>query len=191
MVAHFQSQRQSGSFSFLRGHGCAFPGQALRGGFEVGGGKALGGFPEAFKFVIAAGFFRENVDDEVDVVEQDPLGLTITLYMRGVKAVALQAELDLIGDGLNLARIGAAADYEIVGEGARTFFELEDCDFFGLFFLAGSDGFGDLALGVGGLHAVWVVGSIFDCNRAASKFRWGTQIGSGGDARIARMVDNS
>jgi hypothetical protein len=40
-------------------------------------------------------------------------------------------DLDFVGDGLNLAGVGAAADYEKVGEG-REFTKVENLDIFRL-----------------------------------------------------------
>ena len=131
-----------------------FLGGAAGWGFQFGGFEAFGGFPEALEFVVAAGLFGEDVDYEVYVIEQDPFGLAVAFRVCGVKAGALQAEFDFVGDGLDLARIGAAADNEVVGESSGTLFKLEDGDLFGLFFLTGGDGFGDLAAGFVGLHEI-------------------------------------
>ena len=55
-----------------------------------------------------------------------------------------QAIFDLVGNGLDLPRIGPAAHHKIVGECSRPFFQFQNGDFFCLLFLAGADGFGDL-----------------------------------------------
>jgi hypothetical protein len=48
--------------------------------------------------------------------------------------------MDLVGDGLNLAGIGAAQDYEVVGEG-RDFPQIQHPNVAGLFFFRGSHRF--------------------------------------------------
>ena len=73
------------------------------------------------------------MDHEVDVVEQDPLGLAIALDVGGVEAGFFQAKFDFVGDGLDLARVSSAADHEVIGESSGTFFEFQDGDFFGFF----------------------------------------------------------
>ena len=59
-----------------------------------------GGFAQPLNVVEGALFGEEDVDDEVDVVEQDPLAETLAFDGVGIGAeVALQAHLNLIGDG--------------------------------------------------------------------------------------------
>ena len=79
-----------GSLFSWRSHGRAFFCHPFGGGFQVGGFEALGGFPEALEFVVAAGFFGEDVHHEVYVVEQDPFGLAVAFGVCGVDAGALQ-----------------------------------------------------------------------------------------------------
>src|SRR5207245_4218986 len=143
------SSRRGNRVALLRG--------PLGRSFEVHGFKPLRGFPEALEFVIPTGLFGEDVDDEVDVVQQHPLGLAVAFDVRRIETGPLQAELDFIGDRLDLPGIGSAANYKIVGESAGAFLQFEDRDFFGLLFLAGRNGFGALALGVGDLHESVVV----------------------------------
>lgn len=57
------------------------------------------------------------MDHEVAVVDQNPLGVFVTLQAGGVFAVALELLGDFVADGLDLARVGAGGDEEIVGEG--------------------------------------------------------------------------
>ncbi len=51
--------------------------------------------------------------------------------------VALEADLDLVGDGDVLALVGAVADEEVVGEAALGGVECEDADVFGFLVFAG------------------------------------------------------
>jgi hypothetical protein len=50
----------------------------------------------------------------------------------GLLAVPFQAQLDFIGDGLDLAGVGAAAQQEVVGEGSN-FAEVQDLNLASLF----------------------------------------------------------
>ena len=81
------------------------------------------------------------MDDEVDVVHEDPLGLAAAFDRVGVDAeVALEADFDLVRDGDVLALVGAVADEEVVGEAAFGWVEGEDANVFGFFVFAGSGG---------------------------------------------------
>jgi hypothetical protein len=107
----------------------------LRGDFDE-----LGAAPEAFEAVIFAGFGREDVDEEVAIVGEDPLGLFVAFDADGQFAgVLLELEADFIGDGLDLAGIGAGADDEEIGERCDAG-EIEDQDFGGLFRFGRADG---------------------------------------------------
>jgi hypothetical protein len=140
-----------GSLLFWSGNDSSLaPWRACR--FEVGGLEAFGGLPETLEFVVAAGVFGEDVDHEVDIIEQNPLRLAIAFGVGGVESGFFQAEFDFVGDGLDLAGIGAAADDEVIGESSGAFFEFEDSEIFGFFVLASGDGFGDLAAGFVGSH---------------------------------------
>ena len=137
----------------MRGGGRALFGGTTGRGLQVCRLEAAGGLPEALEIVVPAGVLGEDVNNEVDVIEQNPLGLVVALGVRGVEAeAALKTELDFVGNGLDLARVGAAAENEIVGEGAGVFVEFEDGDVFGFLVLGGGDGFDHLAAGFVNLH---------------------------------------
>jgi hypothetical protein len=107
-------------------------------GVEVGDADGGGGLAQALEAVEGALLGGEDVDDEVDVVHQDPLALAAAFDGVGVDAeVALEADLDLVGDGDVLALVGAVADEEVVGEAALGGVEGEDADVFGLLVFAG------------------------------------------------------
>jgi hypothetical protein len=79
------------------------------------------------------------VDDEVDVVHEDPLGLAAAFDGVGQSAeLTLEAEVDLVGDGDVLALVGAVADEEVVGEAAFGRVEGEDADVFSFLVFAGA-----------------------------------------------------
>ena len=62
---------------------------------------------------------REDVDDEVEVIEQDPLRALVALDVSRSHLDGLETFLDGIGNGMYLSRVGARADQEVVGEGTR------------------------------------------------------------------------
>jgi hypothetical protein len=76
------------------------------------------------------------VDQIIAVIQQNPFGVLISLDARRIFAQLLQLDLDFVGDGLNLAGVGTAADDEKVGEGGY-FAKVEDLDIFGLLRLGG------------------------------------------------------
>src|SRR5438105_12639878 len=73
--------------------------------------------PEPFEVVVAAHLIEEHVDDEVPVVEQDPLGVGAPLgAQRGGPSGRLDLGLDLLSDGEHLAPVGPTGDDEGVGD---------------------------------------------------------------------------
>ena len=58
----------------------------------------------------------EDVHDEIDIIQQHPLRPVVAFHIVRVVAVALEAQLDVVGDRLDLPRVGAGADQEIIGE---------------------------------------------------------------------------
>ena len=77
----------------------------------------LGLTPEALEIVQAAGFFLEDVDDEVAEVHQHPLGVVVPLQMEWQVPSPLKLGGNLVADGLGLARVCRGADDEVVGKG--------------------------------------------------------------------------
>src|SRR5262249_25652292 len=92
------------SSSLRRGRGGAF-GNAPDGGFQVSRFEALGRLPETLEFIVPARLFGEDVDNEIDIVEQDPFRLTVAFRMRRIKTLALQTQFDFVRDRLDLAWI--------------------------------------------------------------------------------------
>ena len=124
------------------------------GSLQVCGLEARGRLPQALEIVELARLLREDVDHEVHVVNEHPLGLVVAFDVRGAEASAFETEFDFVGNGLNLARVGTAAQNEIVGEGSGTLLHFENGKLLGFFFEAGLDGGGDLFFEFGFLHAV-------------------------------------
>ena len=111
------------------------------------------GGAQAFQAIIGAFFGQEDVDDEVDIVHQDPLALAAAFYRIGVGAVLpLQSKLDLIGDGHGLPVVGACADEEVVCETALGGIERENADIFRFLFIAGFGSRGKHLSGFDGRH---------------------------------------
>ena len=105
--------------------------------------------PEALEGIEPAGLLLEDVDDQVAVVEQHPLGAVVALDVQRTHPLAAQPLLDRVGDRLHLALAGAAADQEVVGEVAHLL-EVQDLEIDRLAILRGGDSFADPGGGVGG-----------------------------------------
>lgn len=89
------------------------------------------------------------MDYEINVVQQDPLGLLIALNVSGPEAGVRESLLYLIRDGLNLPGVATGADDEVIGKTARCLIQFEDGEVLGLLFLGGGNGIGDLLLQFG------------------------------------------
>ena len=87
----------------------------------------LGVAPEAFEVVVGAGFFLEDVDNEVAVVYQHPFAAVVAFYADRRFASAFELDVDLVANGLVLFGTGASADDEIVAE-AGNFAKIEHLD---------------------------------------------------------------
>src|SRR5678816_4155120 len=85
--------------------------------------ELLGSLPFALEIVKLAGLLRKNVYHEVDVVEQHPLRLLVALSVCRTHSLLFQTVFDLIGNCLNLPRIGPAAHHKIVRKGAGALFQ--------------------------------------------------------------------
>jgi len=78
------------------------------------------------------------MDNDVDVVEEYPLGLTAAFNGGCVEAeVLLEPVLDFVGDGDDLAIVGGRGDEEEVGESGVSWIEFENAGVFAFFVLAG------------------------------------------------------
>ena len=63
--------------------------------------NATRGAPQTFEIVKAARLLREDVNHEVDIIEQHPLGLLVSLRVSYAQAQTLEPLIDGIGDRLN------------------------------------------------------------------------------------------
>jgi hypothetical protein len=72
--------------------------------------------PQAFQVVILAGLRREYVNDKIAVVGQNPLGVVQPFHTERPLTDFLEALLHFLGNGLNLTRVGAGGDDEVVGK---------------------------------------------------------------------------
>lgn len=95
------------------------------------------------------------MDHEIDIVDQDPLGVVVALDIVGTDPHLFQAHFDLVRDGLHLPRIRSATQHKVVGK--RPFFHFQDAELFGLLFEAGLNGGGDLLLQFTLLHAIVIL----------------------------------
>src|ERR1051325_9922690 len=110
--------------------------------------------PQPLKIVISSRVFREYVHYEIHIIEQHPLRLLVTFNVSGAHSLCVESLRHFIADRLHLPRIASAANHRIIRECSRIFLELKNSDFFRLFFLAGLNGFSDLAFQVVFLHSV-------------------------------------
>lgn len=83
--------------------------------------------PETFQVVVGAGACQKNVDDEIAVVLENPLGVFVTFDADRELTLVLQLQVDFIADGLILPRAAAGTDQEVVGKGGD-FLKIEDND---------------------------------------------------------------
>ena len=74
--------------------------------------------PQSFKIVESPVFRREDVDDEVGIIHQDPLRLAVAFDMVRRASLFLQPQVDFVGNGLILRRGGPGTNDEAVSEGS-------------------------------------------------------------------------
>src|SRR5712691_10776439 len=87
---------------------------ARRGRFDLDRGHVV---PELLELVVPTRVRREDVQDDVEVVGEDPGPLLHPVYRaREEIQLVLQASVHLVPDGNRLARIPARGDDEVVGE---------------------------------------------------------------------------
>jgi len=73
--------------------------------------------PEPLEIVVGTGFLEKDMDDEVAVVHQDPLGVLIPFHADRQIPAVLELEVNFVRNGLVLPDIRTGADDEIIGEG--------------------------------------------------------------------------
>src|SRR6266516_8138663 len=73
----------------------------------VAAGHHRGVAPEALEVVVLALLLVEDVHDDVDEVQQDPVGLALALSPQRSRALHAAGALDLLVDGADLAIVGA------------------------------------------------------------------------------------
>src|SRR5687767_13687128 len=79
----------------------------------------LGGAPQAFEAVKGAAVAAEHMDDEVEVVAQNPFGSIDPFHQPGpLLELALQRLEHAVGNRADVPRVAAGADDEEIGEAA-------------------------------------------------------------------------
>ena len=81
------------------------------------------------------------MNHEVNVIQEHPVGLAVTLDVGGMDPGLPESLLYLIRDGLNLPRVATRADDEVISKRPGGLVHLQNGDVFGFF-------------GFGGLHCV-------------------------------------
>jgi hypothetical protein len=89
------------------------------------------------------------VDHEVHVIEQHPLRLPVAFHVRRLHPSVCKSLLYLIRDGLNLPRVAAGTNDEIVGKRPAVLPQLQNRDIGGFFGFAGLQGLEDALAGFG------------------------------------------
>ncbi len=72
--------------------------------------------PQALQLVVGAGRGIEDVDDDVSIVEQHPLGLLDALPAQRLALIETQPALDLVDQCLDLPRGGPGGNHEDIGD---------------------------------------------------------------------------
>ena len=75
------------------------------------------GVPEAFQVVVGALIRREDVDDDVAVIEQDPARFRFAFFSERLDPVLRDSLRDSVDYRLKLTDCLAAGEHEIIGEG--------------------------------------------------------------------------
>ena len=89
--------------------------------------------PEVLEAVVRALFLVEDVDDDIRVIDDDPVAHRVAVHRRGRDAVLFfQPLLDLARDGLEVRLRGAAANHEEIRE-VRYAAQIERNHILGLF----------------------------------------------------------
>ena len=74
--------------------------------------------PEALEIVIGARGFREDVDEKIAVIHEDPLSGIVAFNADRQFSCLFQAFFDVVADSVRLARVRNGANDEVVGEGS-------------------------------------------------------------------------
>ena len=89
--------------------------------------------PEAFEAVVFARLGIEDVHDEIDVIEQDPMRAFEAFDVPRLHAFFGEFVGDVIGNGAHLRVRGTGADHKVIRD-AREFAQIDDFDVFGFLF---------------------------------------------------------
>lgn len=95
--------------------------------------------PKPVEVVVSPCFRREYVDQIVPVIGQYPFRVVKTFHADGVLPAFLQLQADFFADGLNLLRIGSAADYKKIGKGCDAT-QIQNPDIDGFLRFGGANG---------------------------------------------------
>jgi hypothetical protein len=79
-------------------------------------GAPLSGAPQAFEVVKLPSPGRENMNDEIDVVQKDPLSFFVSFNVKRASSQFTELLIDTFGDGLTVTAGSTGADDEVIGE---------------------------------------------------------------------------
>ena len=103
----------------VRARGARFGGagfdSALRRGL-TGVFEQLPVAPQPFQVIEYPGVFREDVNDQIEIVHQDPLGIPVALDMIRLEASFFHPQFHLVRNGLDLPGRVAGTYQEVIGK---------------------------------------------------------------------------
>ena len=92
--------------------------------------------PHIFQFIKTAVFGQHHVDDDIHIIDQDPLvGLSAFVFIGKFVTIVLDLILYGVGDGLHLGGAGSFADDKEICYCFRDLSEVQGDDVFAFFFL--------------------------------------------------------
>src|SRR5207247_4193323 len=75
--------------------------------------------PEAFQIVKLTRPCGEDVHDEVDVIQKDPIAFRVPFDVQRPHTVFLKGFFDVVCNGLIVTRGGSGTNEKVIGEGAN------------------------------------------------------------------------
>jgi hypothetical protein len=106
---------------------------------------AFAGAPQSFQIVELARLCREDVDNEIDVVQKNPFTFLVPFDVQRPNALLSQPFIDAFGNGLIVPAGSPCADQKVIGERADVV-EINDDNVLCLFIERGFDCFSELVV---------------------------------------------
>ena len=84
-----------------------------------GDGHHFGVPPQPLEFIKRARFWREDVNQIIAIIGQDPFGVCEAFHADRILAALIELQSNLFHDGLELLGIASATDHEKIREGSH------------------------------------------------------------------------